>query len=601
MCLNTLVSAYWSHFWSLDLNNILSLCNRCGENKCVPAASSPAKPNSGVSKGALAGGVVGAILFLALSIAFFLRYRRRYLVKKALAQRDVKDVPAPAALVLNRPDPIEKSASELTSSTQTTNLTSVYLGSHQFSSSHPLSNLPPPPPVNPFDDANSIQTAVTEGTNVIPIALISPESRRTSLSSSDTSSPSATSSGPVRPPRSPDINLNLDHVNVSHDNLRRGAPSTRSGASGMSRNSYMSSASYSSEFMNEAPVIVSSGKGAVRQVIGVTKAEVMNASAASSDSLKPPAYGRVTARSSPLAASSFGPDDTVKESDENQEGDPFTDNDSNHASYALSPSPSSTTFGHQVHSNASHLPPSSWGRGDIQSRPSSMNTQAGSVVDIASATRVNVGLKTAVSASTFRTTMGRLVTPEMGTFQEQQHRAIAHAQTQAHSQGLHTRRISASSAVSNTADSILESFPFVPPSPISDRPVRSPPVSPLGNQSFASSPNNQHTFVVAPPTPVRGQAFGSEVADSSGLDSPLPPPNRRMLGLSTGSQLSTASSGLGSFPFQIDTEPTEHSQPTAYNGRQRASLDTLALTNDLSSYPLDFDRDSIRPPLPNRK
>ncbi|KAJ7467202.1 hypothetical protein FB451DRAFT_1561079 [Mycena latifolia] len=45
---------------------------------------------------------------------------------------------------------------------------------------------------------------------------------------------------------------------------------------------------------------------------------------------------------------------------------------------------------------------------------------------------------------------------------------------------------SVTSAASTRADSILESFPFVPPSPIFDRPVRSPPVSPLRQQSFGS-------------------------------------------------------------------------------------------------------------------
>ncbi|KAF9534354.1 hypothetical protein CPB83DRAFT_756547 [Crepidotus variabilis] len=595
-----------------DCVRTASDCVTCPVNKCVPKPNIPSKPSSGVSKGALAGGVMGAILFLALAIALFLRYRKKHLVRKTLAQREVKDIPAPASTVLNRPDPIEKSPTELSAS-QETNAATIDTGSHPYSaSSYPSSGLPPP--MNPFDDANSIQTAVTEGTNVIPIALVSPDSHRVSMSSSGSSDPSTTSSGPTRPPRSPDLNLNLDHVNVSHDNLRRGAPSTRSGVSGISRNSYMSSASYASEFLNEAPMIMTPTKGSVRQVIGVTKAEVINASAASSDSLKPPpAYGRQTARSSPLAASSFGPDDSLKESDER---DPFADeNISNHASYAQSPSPSASTFGARESqgnwsSEASALPPSVLalrGNQSTPSRPSSLSTQAGSVIDIASATRVNVGLKSPGSANSFRTTMGRLVTPEGGnTFQDQQHRALAHAQAQAHAQGLDARRVSGSSAisaVSNTADSILESFPFVPPSPISDRPIRSPPVSPLGKQSFTSStPLNQHTFIVAPPSPLNGQSFNAQPTKMSfgpgSKDEELPaPPNRRTLGMSTGSQLSTASSGLGSFPFQIDSEPTaDHPPPTAYNGRQRASLDTLALTNDLSSYPLGFDRDSVQPP-----
>jgi hypothetical protein len=67
--------------------------------------------------------------------------------------------------------------------------------------------------------------------------------------------------------------------------------------------------------------------------------------------------------------------------------------------------------------------------------------------------------------------------------------------------------------------------------------------------------------------------------------------------MSIGSQLSTVSTGLGSFPFHIDSDsdPTSAddrriSPPSTFQGRQRASLDTLALTSDLSSYPLGYDR-----------
>lgn len=86
------------------------------------------------------------------------------------------------------------------------------------------------------------------------------------------------------------------------------------------------------------------------------------------------------------------------------------------------------------------------------------------------------------------------------------------------------------SGVSGRADSILESFTFVPPSPISNRPLRTPPRSPLGQETH---------HVQVPPTPAQD-------------DGVLEPPDRRVLGMSTGSQLSSMSTGLGSFPFQID-------------------------------------------------
>lgn len=575
-------------------------CNQCSHYECVPKSQDNNQGTSvsggGVSQGALAGAVVGTLIFLGIVIGLLFLYRRNNRLRKAeVAAREPKpDVPAAAEDVLNRPDPIEKTNSVHQSNTvrvySTSSNTTIDLDPESQASSHHTTQRDSVRS-NPFDDNHSIQTTGTEGTNVIPIALVSPETHSTVSHESDVSR----AASPARPARSPD--LNLEHVNVSNDSLRtpkKGyAVSQVSGISGMSRNSYMSSASYSSDFLNEAPMIMTANK----VVIG--------------EGLKPPASR--PAVTSPLAATSFGPSDVVKEVDEPEEGhNPFSDkHSSNRTTFATSDpgSPRSvTTFGqpspapimvthHEVDSEwESQGPNRQWAR-DI-SRPSSMSTQAGSVIDIASATRVNVGLSQLSSGLTprpsYRTTMGRLITPpsnasnNMGTFEEQQQRALAHAQAQAQAQGLDkSRRTSGSSAISATADSILEAFPFVPPSPISNRPVRSPPVSPLAKQSFSSEP----------PTPLPQQSFAN-VGDAKELavaaDLPAPP-NRRTLGLSTGSQLSTASSGLGSFPFQIDTgssgETPASPSASAYSGRQRASLDTLALTTDLSSYPLGFDRD----------
>jgi hypothetical protein len=590
-------------------------CQTCSQNKCVARQSTSTSSSSGISKGALAGAVIGALAFLVVVILLFLRYRRKSLLRKARANgREVKkDIPASAETVLNRPDPTEKppSVSRLYATT------SIDLDPQAHSSSLPQTGYDSSQHSrpNPFDDTNSIQTARTEGTNVIPIGLVPTQSHRASLPNSDSESlPSTNSSFPMRPARSPDLNLNLDHVNVSRDNLRgtSGSKSVRSGISGISsRHSYMSNASYSSDFLSEAPMIMTPMKGSIRQVVGVVKAEVINAdSLSSSDSLKPPAYAAKSNSKSPLATTSFGPDDIVDEADETQDtADPFGDQSiSNRA----------TTASTQAHSTDPDLNPDglkfSSSKSNTNSRPSSMATQAGSIINISSATRVALGSKSTGTGIPRRTTMGRLVTPPANatTLQEQQQRALAHAHAQAKAQGLDPRRISGSSVLSATstrADSILESFPFVPPSPISDRPIRTPPVSPLAQQSFVnsspSSPLHQHTFVVAPPSPLSHQAFSAEPDTTA---PPLPitedslnlpaPPDRRVLGLSTGSQLSTASSGLGSFPFQIESEAASDvgSRPSVINGRQRASLDTLALTTALSSYPLGFDRGNGYPP-----
>lgn len=542
------------------------------------------------------------ILFL-----FFL-YRRRSRLRKTGEVK--KDIPASAETVLNRPDPTEKLSSVIYSTTPIE-------PQAQSSSLPPTGNSSQLSHTNPFEDTNSIQTAGTEGTNVIPIALVP---KRASTPNSDSPSlPSSASSFPLRPIRSPELNLNLEPPSVSNGTQRVGySKSLRSGISSRySYQSYMSNASSASDLLNEAPMIMTPMKGSVRQVVGAAKAEVINADSLSSsaDGLSPPAYTPKSSVKSPLASTSFGPDDIVNEADETLDAvNPFGEE-----STSIRTTATSAQAHHESTEHGSTLdslsPPSL--KSNITSRPSSMATQAGSVINISSATRVAIASSPTGTAVPRRTTMGRLVTPpasassqqeqQQRSLQEQQQRALAHAHAQAQAQGLDTRRMSGSSALSATstrADSILESFPFVPPSPISDRPIRSPPVSPLSQQSFvnaSSSSLHLQTLVVSPPSPLSHQTFTAEsntltVAKDS-LKLP-PPPDRQTLGLSTGSRLSTASSGLSSFPFQIESESAAdpNSRPSTLNGRKRASLDTLALTTALSSYPLGFDRGNAYPP-----
>ena len=106
---------------------------------------------------------------------------------------------------------------------------------------------------------------------------------------------------------------------------------------------------------------------------------------------------------------------------------------------------------------------------------------------------------------------------------------------------------------------------FVPPSPISNRPLRTPPRSPLVQETYR---------VQEPPANLKD-------------DGVLEPPNRQILGMSTGSQLSSMSTGLGSFPFQIDHGSEDPagvppSGPFIDKDEVRASLDTLTLTRDLT-------------------
>ena len=397
------------------------------------------------------------------------------------------------------------------------------------------------------------------------------------------------------------------------------------------RSSLVTNGSFSSEFL-ETSVIVTPTRGTVKQVVGVAKAEVLRAPSSEalsrSSSLSKPAR-------SPLAASSFGPADIMHEMDEEQEvitsANPFSDANSPYAERG-SPTPSATTFGSPEPTYARSQRTDS--RGDASwlqedpahlysndERPASVYTQASAIVaDISNARRVHLGFDqiaqmptTPISAALttprtpYRMTSAKLISPVVnqsaaiqtgssataGQLEQQQARALKEL-------GADGKRMSMSSVMttSTRADSILESFPFVPPSPISNLPPRTPPRSPLAQQSFSNTQDDHSQSAREMVNRARASA------SSSSALGPLTPPNRKVLGMSVASQSSTASNGLGSFPFQIEEGTTTESTSTAPSSfksdgttgtRKRASLDTLALTSDLSSYPLG----SV-PPVPRR-
>ncbi|KAI0371526.1 hypothetical protein BV20DRAFT_1051551 [Pilatotrama ljubarskyi] len=633
-------------------------CNTCPAAKCIDADDSSGSTASkgGVSKGAVAAAVVVTILVLAAAVAAFFWYRRRQRLQRntASAQESKPDVPARAEDVLNRPDPNEKPGSP------PPQLSSIRIYS---GTSHGTINLDPAASdagysqpsyresvqSNPFGDNHSIQTTSTGAqSNVIPIALVPPgsvgHSSGASAMSHSHDNHNAAHAGALSR-----ADVNLDHVNVSNDSLTvRGASNAASARSGVNENntgnnraSYMTTGSFASDFL-ETSVIVTPMRGTVKQVVGVAKAEVLRTPP--SDSLSRSSTTSRQARS-PLAASSFGPADVMREAEEEQEvtvpANPFSDSNSPYA--RSSPAPSATTFGtpepsassfshHESRSDSNWLqedPGHLYGHSASDSRPASVYTQASAIVaDISSAKRVHLGfdqlqgmpttpLSAALSTprSPYRMTNAKLVSPVVhhsaaietggsgnaGALEQQQARAL-----QELAESGKSRRMSMSSVLttSTRADSILESFPFVPPSPISNRPIRTPPRSPLAQQTFAGAHAQDEHHMSAQETVNRARASAS----SSSMLSTLAPPNRKMLGMSVASQSSTVSNGLGSFPFQIDTgaatdSSTTSAPPSAYSGsdgssmRKRASLDTLALTSDLSSYPLGFDKANA-PPMP---
>ncbi|KAH0840119.1 hypothetical protein J3R83DRAFT_1095 [Lanmaoa asiatica] len=584
-----------STYLSLKSNHPLRSCNACPTFTCqANPSNSGTSGDGGISSGALAGAIVAVLLVLIGALVVFFLYRRHQRARqsRSITIETKPDIPAPAEAVLNRPDPIEKIEKiekPQLSPTTPTNTVRVYSSSgDSVIDLDPRSQSSLAPPArrasgrpstgNPFDDGQSIQTTstTTDGTNVIPIALVSPSSVQPS-SRSETGS----FNYPVRPARPTD--LVLDNPQRSLDALGDPSPYyAHSQRSGASRASYASNASYSSDFLNEVPMIVTHTQGVVRQVVGKVRAEVIQTSGTvtptehlSSDSLKPLSVTSRPSIRSPLAATSFGPADVVDEADElSPRSDPFGDH---------------------------HAPPKEASIGCANSRDvSDLDEPAlpAKLVDDGNTTGSNIGLLSARSdqKSPHSTPVPKL-TPSpapSGTLQEQQQRALAHAQARARAQGIDkSKRMSGTSIVSTTstrADSILESFPFVPPSPISSRPVRPPPRSPLGQQFSAATQPQAHSAVAVSTTLLPAEAGTTEAGAS--LPPLDPPPNRRMLGMSTGSQLSTASSGLGNFPFQIDHGGTEAIHPPSTSQpRQRASLDTLALMSDLSSYPLGYDRD----------
>ncbi|KAI0784849.1 hypothetical protein C8Q75DRAFT_809739 [Abortiporus biennis] len=694
-------------------------CFTCSYNKCVPITSSSTKKSGGVSSGAVAGAVIAVVAFLAIVLLGYFWYRRR---QRRLAPTNVEDAkveePARAEDVLNRPDPNEKPVVSAPPPVPTTPASSNI---RVYGNSNTTINLDPEADTsmagtqghparasvqsNPFSDGQSIQTFST-GTqsNVIPIALVPPGSVSSASQRSDPTLPSTQATAgsvPSRPARDPSLNLDMNSNGAANAASRSVTPISNSSASGFTniRNSYMSTGSYASDFLNEAPVIITPTRGTVKQVVGVVKAEVIRTPAGSStsDPLSAststgglhPGYGsnRPPARS-PLAASSFGPADMLRETEEehSQEvevrSDPFGDEYSPYAisnilsdgTQRTSPAPSTSTFGSplpvttpsqttQSDDNWSPGGPQRpWTNGGKGSRES-ISTQAGSVIgaDIVGVTRVHVGLDqlnanhnlapptaseymdTPVSASLssprspYRMTSAKIVSPATtrpdlpsppagGALESQQKRALEELDA--------SRRVSRSSVVSSTstrADSILEGFPFVPPSPISNRPLRTPPRSPLAQQTFMN--NNRSTPsspLLVPPTPQQGvttpltpppsppaqsrtqmaakeEEQGQVVTVPSTRTRPppkkanLPPPpsiNRKVMNrMSVSSEISTMSNGLGAFPFQIDNGPESSTgsessaPPSSLHGKQRASLDTLALTSDLSSYPLGgFDK-----------
>ena len=276
-------------------------------------ASGGSGGSGGTSKGALAGAVVGALVALAAVIGLCVWYRRRRRLRAAEAKAD------PAKPVLNRPDPSEKlSPHPLTKLPNTYLDGSVDLDTEsQLSSSGRVQSHRASTQSNPFSDAYSasIQTIDSTGTDSTNV----PPSSMSTLNSTSTRGASENRPlTPVRPARSPELDLGMGWVNIS-----RNALSQISRISGVpSRNSNISNMSTTSELLDKAPVIVTPTQGGVvRQVIGSVRAEMVNTSGPSTPTSL---ASRFSVRSL-LTANSLGPSDVLREHEEDPEGSPLDD------------------------------------------------------------------------------------------------------------------------------------------------------------------------------------------------------------------------------------------------------------------------------------
>jgi len=289
----------------------------------------------------------------------------------------------------------------------------------------------------------------------------------------------------------------------------------------------------------------------------VQKAEVIQLSTSTPTSpglsARNPRATQATSSRSPLGRMAFSAEDIEEEAKTKAAGNPFAD------PTRLRPgsSKSTATFGSLV-------------GGEDDSRPNSIISNNGTITaNIGNATRVQVlkpstgrSLLSTVSSTSpitsprspdFRTA-GQLSPPAQGvphSFDDDTSRRISQSTV-------------ATSHRTSTADSILEAFPFVPPSPIS----------------------MHHTSNPSTPLAQRGFAAQQEQTDPEQL---MPHPNRQMLGMSVISATSTTSNGLGGYSFQFGAPSPVLPPSPAPERNERASLDTLALSRDLEAFPLPYD------------
>lgn len=472
--------------------------------------------------------------------------------------------------------------------------------------SRPLEKTPGVENENPFE-SGSLRSGAPSAQS-IPIVIASD-----GQTSPKAVSPTGTTftGAPQRPARAPDLNIRSTPFDKpSGAGLEPPRPNyAPSQRTDLTVSTMDSTASSAMEALYESPTIVT---GVKRTVIGAGRGEVVPVASVGSNPNSPRGSAplrRTQPGPSPLSSSHFPRNNLIPTIEE----DPFADD------------------GMSLRSQSTAMTNMSFGMGTPTASIRSFQPTIASKVNVASLTRSatlrSIGTTASVGRSAVQDTLEHPLSPDT-TETYPPHRPE-----------------SVQSFVSNT-DSVLASFPFVPPSPLPTSTSRSPlsVVFAPGGSSRASSGSSVFGSENAsadslPPRPKKSRARSSSLngtADPSSPSAPIPatqlvtqnkitPAAAPAMAPreSTMSRVSAASSGLGGFDFQFSPEPEEQSSPTSHpqvrsdsgalpvddkvmfvedpsskapidgiveeRAASRASLDLLVLSRDLAANKLAYD------------
>lgn len=542
----------------------------CPQAQCIP---NPSSSSSGVGKGALAGAVVGVLAFLFLIIGGFLWWRRRSAHRRALAasrEKAIENIPGVGPSSTLPPHLTAMGAMGGINATSPTN--------PRFSRpmmSPPTEKTPGMENENPFDTA-SVRSGAPSAQS-IPIALASDGQ----LSPSGTA---FTGGVPQRPARSPDVNIR--NTPLGGGVLSGGSGSNAGGLAPPRRNyapsqrtdyttsTMDSTASSAMEALYESPTIVT---GVKRTVIGAGRSEVVPVASVGASPLTPRGTNTLTPSSSsrrsttstpgpsPLAQSGFRP--TALSSAIEEEEDPFGDSMS-------------------LRSQSTNMTNMTFGMGTP-----SASVRSFAIAQPAVANRVNVASLT--RSATLRSIGGTSTAPPSAAPHLAAHPHDAEDDTASVELYPPTRRPGSVQSFASNTDSVLASFPFVPPSPLPTSSSRSP-------LSVVFDPRDSHRQSGA------SSMFGSESTSVMFSDENAPPlPNTHdVAALNSTSARATIGSTHSPLASSSFTPPPISHQPTDSSTSSRFAaprVSTSSSAGGLDGFDFEFSSaaDEPMPPLPH--